>query len=328
MSVGLNGFLGIKQESAFGTQGTPATVYEDIISETIKSDNAILTPKTCNGQRALKRVLPGPYKANGDINLLANPEGVLPWLLKGLFGQVSTSDLGGGAYSHVFAPLNNSALPSFTIHVDRLAGAIDFVGSSVSSIEWTGNVDEEVKIAASVMTQKPIRVSKQVATINDLDPLVWADCTVTLNSVADTNIENLSIKISNDIEQVSTHNGTRFVKRNVAKDFSVEGSCQMEFNDEVQLQRFWGAASCTSPQRAVLTNVLQFKYVSLTQIGSSGQYYTMQWDVPMAIWTAGEATLTGPNDRLMQDLTFVAKTNGTYPVQFTLINSQASYPNP
>lgn len=327
MSIGLGADLMIKQETVYGTAVTP-DVAQDFISEGFaQSGEGVLMPKTCNGTRSLKVVLPGPYKIGGSLELLAKMEGVIPWLMKGLFGQVSTTDLTGGAYRHTFTPSNSSTPISFTVYVDKEAGQFLFPGTVVSGITIGASVEKEVTISADMMSQKVQSTTALEATYSDVRELIWSDAVVTLNGVSNLDVENMSFTISQDIEMVPTHNGTRFIKRAVSKGFNVSGEFNIEFNDMTEVRRLWGATDATSPQNTVLEGTLNVAWTSPDEIGSSGQYYALDLDFPAIFYTKGDPPVPAPDARIMQAIGFVAKLDSEagYDVRARITNGVASY---
>jgi len=148
-----------------------------------------------------------------------------------------------------------------------------------------------------------------------------------LNSAATTKMENMNFTLSNGVEAVATHNGTRFVEHMVSTTFDVTGSLNLEFNDLVQLRRFWGDAAATSPENTVLGNDLLIAWTTTDQIGSSGQYYTFELYIPEAVYSTGEPSVSSANDRIIQTLDFEGIEDGTlnYSARIRITNSESSY---
>ena len=326
MSTGLNGVLGIGQETTFGVNVDP-THFIDMKSEDLKGDEGMIKPDTCSGQRSRRRILPGPISLAGGFNILAQLDGFLGLALKGLFGQVTTIDLTGGAYKHKYTALNQSKLPSYTVYKDMLAEVWSISGFTFSEVTLDGKVGAEVDLAFKGVAKQQSIISRYSSTITypSSEPITWADASVTWAGAANTEFENMSLKINNDIEAVRTHNNSRFINRAVAKTFEVEGSFEVEYNDDMFRNPLWGSASNTTPQRSIYPVELKISYVSLEEISSSGQYYSLIITIPSTVLTAVEPVNSGPNNRIMMPMAFTAKTDGTKSIQVELINGDASY---
>jgi hypothetical protein len=331
MSGAALGHFGLKQETTYGVEATPPTVFHEIKSESIAADNNLIIPRYIGGVKGNKRVLPGSYTAEGSFELDATPEDAMGWILKGMCGSAVSTLVTTGVYSHLFTPGQSNDLPSFTIQVDAEAGCRNWRGCQFSSLDITMSPDELIAMVVGVIAQYDNEATAATPTYSTLDPFTAYDVAVTLNGVANTAMENLKLTFSNDVEGIKTLNNQRWIGRTTAKNLNVAGSFSMEFNDMDMLRRFWGSSVATQPLKCLDDSVLQIDIVSsCQQIGSTGHYYTLSIAIPSFYIATGAPNLTGADDRVMQEIAFVTKHDSVTgkSISFTLKNTQSGYPDP
>lgn len=325
--TGLLSVFGVAPETVYGTKVTPCTYFQDVLSNDLAGNSNVLTPWTCNGKRGLMWALQGPYTTLGGIKMLFQPSPILGLFLKSLMGAVVTTDLGGGAYQHVFTPLANSDLPSLTAYVDKIRAQFLYPGFKVGEMTFNMPYGKEAEIDVSGVAQKSEITTTQVSTLPTQQPLSWAHATISVNSSANIDVENAVIKVNNDIEPVGTLNGSRFIQYIVAKLFHVDVDFTIGYVDNAMLLKLWGNVAATEPTFTVYTNTITLKMESAEEIASSGEFYTVQFDIPNATITGDEPKVDGPGNRIMQPNKFIGRiaSNGDMPLTITLINDIASY---
>lgn len=331
MSIGILGVLGLAQELTYGTEITTPVAFGEFSNEKIDFDNGLITPALVGGVRGHKRVLPGAFKNSGTFALPATPEDLMGWILKGVFGQCDTTALGGGAYKHEFNALQSSKLPSFTLHMNRVAGAFNYTGVNFGGLNFSMKPNGLIDMTVDVSAQNVKEATPQTPTYTLLDPWTAYDAAVTLNNASDPMMEDLTWAIKNTSEGVYTLNNQRYIGKNVAKQFETTGSFKQEFDDMDSVRRIWGNAAATAPQPCIESNNLQIDIVSTCQeIGSSGYYYSLSFLWDLIYYSTGMPQITGPYDRVMMDVSFVTKYNPSTSrdMLVTLINSQSGYPDP
>jgi len=336
MSVAMAGHMGLKQETSFGTEAT-VDVFGEISNLDLSSDNALHIPRLIGGIRGNKRILPASLTASGSFNYLLFPEDLTGWIFKGIFGQVTTTDLGGGAYQHVFTPIDSGSLPSFTIQKDSEAGVFNYLGCVFDGFTMGITPDEIMEMSVNLQAQTVKEGAIQTPSYTTLDPFLPFHASVTLNSVANTSFENLEINITNALEPVMTLNNQRYVGKIVAHQFDCSGTFSLEFDDMDIMRLIWGHAAATAPRDYV--NVVDLTYnivmsdaydATYGKIGSSSYNYRCQFDFHEIVLRGGEPNLTGADDRIMQDVDFVTKysTTNSAMMTVTLVNGQSGYPDP
>lgn len=336
MSIAMSGHLGLKQETAFGVAAVP-NVFGEISSESLAMDYGLHIPRMIGGIRGNKRVLPATLKGSGGFTYLLTPEDLIGWILKGAFGSVTTTNLGLGAYQHVFKPQSGSILPSFTTQVDAEAGCFNFLGSCFSGFSISMTPEDLIEMSIDMIPQTIVEAVAATPTYTTLDPFTPQMITVTLNGASNTDIESLEINATNELEGVFTLNGQRYIGKNVAHQFDCGGRFEMEFGDMTMLRRIWGNSLATRPWDALTAGSLTIAIEMAENddatygiIGTSAYHYKVQFDFHSIYFRGGQPNLTAPDDRIMQDIEFVTKydTTNTAMMTVTLTNGQASYPDP
>lgn len=319
--------LGVAPETVYGTAVTPSTYFQDVLSDDLTGNSNVLTPWTCNGARGLKWALQGPFTAVGGIKMLFQPSPILGYLLKSLMGTVVTTDLGGGAYSHVFTPLASAALPSLTTYIDKITGVYLYPGFCAGDMTFNIPYGKEAEIDIAGVAQYEKETPQQVSTLPTQQPLAWNHFTLSVNGTPNTDIESAVIKVSNDQEPVGTLNGTRFIQYVVAKLFHVDIEFSLGFISTNEVKRLWGTDVATQPGFSIYTHTLAIGMTSHEEIGSSGYFYSLSFSVPNATITGDEPKIDGPGSRIMQPQKFIGRiaSNGDDPLTITLVNNVASY---
>ena len=334
MSVGMLGHLGIKQETSFGTEATPPTVFGEIKNESIAMDNNLLIPRYVGGIRGNKRILPGPLTAGGSFAFDLTPEDLMGWVLKGVFGQVTSTLIDTGIYSHVFTPIASSTLPSFTVQVDAEAGCQNWIGTNFSGFGLSLTPNALIECALNVISQRPKEAVAATPSYTSLDPFTPYQITITLNGSEDINFEDLSLDITNEYEAVATLNNQRYASKNVAKQFDCSGTFVQEFGDMDMRRRMWGASDATEPELCLDSGSLKIEIEQTCSNGEivvdSGVYYKLTLDFHEIYFNSAPANISGADDRIMQNVAFSTKYNAAVAAMMTvtLLNSQSGYPDP
>ncbi len=328
VASGFEGVLGIREQFDYDVAKTPSTYFMDMYDETLKGDNGIITKKTCQGKRSLTDVIIGPHTTVGGFKIPARPNGFMGLCLKGLFGQVVTTDLGGGAYQHVFEAVNSAEPLPFTVYVDRKNVVERYTGFVFGKLDINGPVNDSVDLQFDGLAQKPDIVAQQTSTFDLPRMFVWCDATITYRGVVNKDFEDLTISINNTASGIPTINGTRFIQRAIDSWFEVEASWNMGLYSADFLKQMWGDVAATSPTKTILENTFEIEYVSPEEIASSGEYYTFKIEIPAAILLGDEPVVTGADQRIMQPIRVVGKSDGTKSIKITLINAIPNYDSP
>ncbi len=330
MSIALSGLLSLKQETAYGVEATP-DVAAEIRSESISEDNNLITPQYISGKVGDTRVLAGPLSAGGGIELDMFPEGIFPWLLKGVFGQVTTTSPAAGVYQHVFTPRTGLSLPSFTTQVNALGGTTNWLGCRFGNFGVSISPAEMLSVTADIVAQYGKEGTSVYPTVSALDPFVATDAEVEWNDILNVDFENINFSLNNGLISVPTLNHARWAGKASATTFRAEGSFNLEFDNMAMVRQMWGADAATLPQACIEPQKLTIDVTSGCQeIGSTGYFYRTIWEFPEVFLKFAKRNLTGANDRVMVAVEWIARVSNSlgYAVKATVVNSVSGYPDP
>ena len=218
---GLFGHLGLTQEQTFGGEASSPAAYVKITDESIRMDSNLLKQDVVAGTRFPTLITPGKISASGDIGFFLEPEGALPWILKGLFGNAASGEVVSGVYDHVFEPVETSTLPSFSIQVNAGAACIDWLGCTVSNVTMAVDPAGPIRMNAGVISQRP-KESAEYASPSYSQVPQWnsRDAAFTLNGESNLKFEIfllISITISNRCLRSTGIAGVTGIMRNCSR---------------------------------------------------------------------------------------------------------------
>lgn len=329
MSIGYLGHMGIRQESAFGQEATPPEVYGEIFNESMTMDNRLIRPDTVNGSRFNKWVAPGPVSGRGGISTALVAEGLAPWLLKGLFGDVSSEAVAAGVYDHTFTPAQSAELPSFTVEVDYESACQNWIGSTVTGATISISPNDLVNLSVRMLSQRPRKTTANTPSYNEVRPFTGFETEFTLNGVENVSFESFSISVTNNVEQVWTLNGKRYPAKHVVKGFDIEGTIALEFSSDEERRRMWGSASAVEPQLSITPGSILMK-ATQNEDFTPGYARSITLDIPEIYYASAPANISAARDRIVQTVSFF----GNYSAgsgklaDIVLRNGESGYPNP
>lgn len=329
MSIGYLGHMGLKQESAFGTEASPPEVYGEIFNESIVMDNRLIRPDTVNGTRFKKWVVPGPVSGRGGISTGLVAEGLAPWLFKGLFGEVSSQVVAAGVYDHTFTPVQSTALPSFTFEVNYDSSCQNWIGSTVSGASLSVSPNDLINMNVTLLSQRPKKTTASTPSYPDLKPFTGFETEFTLNGIENISFESFNINIGNNVEAVWTLNGKRYPAKHVAKGFDIEGSVTLEFSSDAERRRLWGNVSANEPQLVVEPGSFLVTATESVEF-TPGYSRTFTLDIPEIYYASAPANISAARDRIVQTVSFFGNYNaasGKF-ADVVIRNGESGYPNP
>jgi len=304
----LGKWLGIADQTVFGTPVTPPTIFLDLASIDLKPEREIAEVVSSNiiGPQA---VAAGGYKITGDLELI--PNSVTPLkLLKYLFGTpTSTQDGSNPRWKHVYLP--SDVLKFGTLYkVDEsqpdLTNCLQYISSIVTECRLEAAVSAFVSLRLSVLGEKDAKVSiptlGTLSTIKQffsMDSKMYWDVTGTLE---ETNINAVSLTYTREIPDDFYAMNSAFLKGFLPGDAKVEGSADILWKDWVAYEKFWGAAS--GPINSPANCAMMFDFLG-PSLGGTGDYafHRMKWSLPALSLTGVGEPFEGRN-RVIQTVNF------------------------
>lgn len=320
MPLGSLAHIGIAKETTFGTPVT-ATDYVRFSSESITETIEQVKNDAHNGVFDEAPQFEGAHTVAGDITADVYPNGIGHFLRSSLGAPVTTT-LVSGAYQHVFTPVQsnfapNCALPPYTIEVNRdNASAWQYAGAVFGDLDFTFGIDKKImNCKASVIAKAAALITKTTPSFDTVDPFMWSQAVVTLNSVVNTNVSSVEIGVKNGLDGRPTLDGTKNINRimrNGKRTFPIK--LTVELQDLTEYNLF--IAQNEVPLSIVLTGPI-----------ITGSYnYTFQVDVSKFHFNAfpinvgGAGVITAVLDGWAE-----YDPAASYAAKFTLKNSKTSY---
>lgn len=238
VGLGLKGFLGIGQESSYGTAVARTNFFEindeDIAVEENKIESAALASV---GIRSTK-VKQGGISAGGSFSYDMQYAGA-ERLFKHVFGQISSSqpDVTSNptVWDHTFTIADE--LPTgLTVEVFRDTDNFTtepqksflYSGCLITSLNLSCTVDDLLKCSFQIMGKDEGRAAKSTPSYNSSELAVYHQGTLKWNN-HDVEVENFSIDINNALE-ARPKLGSRFTRQpKRSGKLSVSGSFVAEF---------------------------------------------------------------------------------------------------
>jgi hypothetical protein len=330
MTIGFLGYLGLKQESEYGAEATPPDVFGDISGESFRMDNGLLRPATANGTRFARRTYPGAVTASGGMTLDMKPEGITPWLLKGLFGRVESELVEEGVYEHKFTPTQSPELPSFTMQVGHGEGrCANWLGCAVDSATISISPGGTLEMDARMTAQRPVAAATSEPFYASAGAWVAADVEFTFNGVGRLDFEDFRLEINNNVEAARTLNGERWASGQNARGFEASGTARFALRSDADTRMMWGGADAATPGKSLAPGSLSIAIVHRDAI--SGEHkYSLTINLPEIYYAAAEANISPAGEMITQTVAFVASPDPATGkmIEAALRNGETGYPDP
>lgn len=197
MSGFTNRYVGIVEESTYGTDPGSGYNFGEVDDESIKHNYDVLQRTDMSRYGAAKSNTGKEY-SEGDINMAAINDGFTGKILTGLFPTDTVGTIASGLYPHTFTEAGTDR--SFTLKVGREEKEHTYTGSVVDSLSVSANLNEYAMVSASFMGKAEgslAAIGASSPAFNTNDPLYFADAKVFING--DSTASNLVKSISFDI---------------------------------------------------------------------------------------------------------------------------------
>lgn len=303
-------YLIIGKETTFGTESVSkdATLDPENINLDPAGDDVIFY----EGASGLDRqVEAGQYSTKGDFTFPVDKE-TIGHFIKLALGKNGYSVTGTASpYTHTFVPAQDPMMDTFTAFVGKDNFEHKFISNAISSMELSvSNGILSAKFATVGQKDAP---SGTMQTPTFLDTPIYAahNTIVTIDGVS-ANVESLTLTISTGAENAFKL-GSRYPYRINRGALSVTADFGLVFDDNTQLQKYWGGAN--GPQESII------EFPVVINVGSD-----LDITLPAAVYTSVTQPVSG-RGIIKQTAKLRAKlaADGTGPIQFDLTNDKPTY---
>lgn len=321
MPLGSLSHIGLAKETTFGTPAA-ATDYVRFASETINENYEQVKSDINNAVVDEAPYYTGLQTVAGDVTFDVYPNIVGNFMRSALGAPVSTIQGAGPAYQHVFTPTQanfatNCALPPYTLEVNRdLTQAFQYPGAVVNELDFNFGVDKKIMTCkAGILAKSRALITKTTPSFDVQNAFTWQQASVTLNSVANTNVTSVEIGVKNELDARPALDGTTYINRimrNGKRSFPIK--LAIELLDLTEYNLFVAQNEVPLTIKLVGANI------------ASTYNYTFQVDMnkfnfnAFPINVSGSGVITAVLDGWAQYDPSVS-----YAAKFTLINTKTAY---
>lgn len=309
-NIGRRGALGIGIEAEAAGTTTTIKHFLPYLSCDLIERHTPIADNSAKGVRDEQGANPveGKKWGEGSVEVVLDPTTAPYWF--GLVMGGISSTLSGTLYIHTITRKADNAPLTATIYRDRVVDEVKFPYSTVENLELNF-ADDVAKITANIMSRYPIAEGDTPAYV-DLELYTFKNAYVELTNGVTTSelkVRELTLNIGNNSEMVYAPNSND-VDRVVNKNFNVNGSIVIDFENETQKSAF--------------TNLTK-QAVSIVFVGNAGgETGKITIDIPQ--FRVDNYTPDTPNDDIQKEtIDFVGEYDGTKSIEIEVKNETASY---
>jgi hypothetical protein len=256
-------YLGIADETVFGTAVTPPTTFLDVKSITLHPEREFISAPSMiySGPTYMA---PAQYKCVGDIALWASADNLMK-LFYHMFGGTPTSaqDALTGNYSHIFTPSDTLKFGTYYKVPSICAvttSAHQFISCIPTSMRIEARTGDPVSATFSMLGQKDAKVAvTALGTVSTVRPFFAIDGKIYADQPAQgaelANIDSISLTYSRKIPDDAYAMTDYLLKCFVPGEGTLEGEMDMLFSDWDAHGYFWSGVKTDSAPIQAPTSV-------------------------------------------------------------------------
>ena len=292
---GMNGYIGLALESAWGTAENTPTDYVEALSESLS-----LTQERFEVRNIINRFtepddMRGTQSVAGDIVFAAHPESV-GHFLNGALGTVAVSSLNTNLALSSFTVTAsdngaNNPLPPYTFEIFRdITSAQQYSGGQISALAFSGQPNQDLRCSASIFGKSTTNKATTSPSFpsSPIDPFAFDTASISIAGNATALVEAFTLTINNNFEPVFSNNNSREaakIRRTNNTQVGITGT--LAFEDIVDYERF--------------VNETEFEWKAHYFRANS---FSLLFDLPRVIYTAFP---TGIDGRGRQTVSFTGR---------------------
>jgi hypothetical protein len=303
------GYVGLGIESTYGT-GVDPQVFVDATSDGFSLDNQPEFQNTTRSQATHKGEA-GAFSDEGSVDLPANPENGMGYLLAAVMGAETTNvidpdnDSTDEVGEHVFTP--SDTLPSLSAEVDRDTDVVRHVGGGVDTFELSHTAEEMLTASADIIAKepdpKPYESSTQpTPTYSDLRNFRWNDITLSVNGTnRDTDIQEATFTVERNLS--TNFRGERTLSKIEQGERVFSITATLDFEDRDLFNQFLGAADASGVQDQLAEIGIDGTWTTPETIADTSTGYALRWNQPRNVINTHEANID-QNSAVAEDVEF------------------------
>jgi hypothetical protein len=268
-------YLGIEDESTFGTPVTPPTVFLDVEKIGLHAERNEVSAQGMTPLGPLA-TMPGEYKITGDIVMAPSSVNIMKFL-KYLVGDATTTDDASSHYKHVFDPESTLYFGTMYKGLEFCAGTaadmLQYTSTICISSRWELARGAPAKVTFGMFGQKDAKVTAiAMGTLSTVRPFFSLDATLYWD-IAEaeeiTNIDSISFNFNRSVADDAYAMNDPFLKCFLGGAPEANGEMDVIFNNWDAYENFWGATSGPVAQPANVALVIELTGPSL---GGAGEF--------------------------------------------------------
>jgi len=278
-------YLGLADETVFGTPVTPPTTFLDCLSIGLHPEREIVEVES-SALIGNPASMAAASKVVGDIEIIPSSENIAK-LLKFLFGSPDTSQDGVETrYTHEYLPSDTLKYGTYykvdSIQPDGL-NCLQIASVIPTEVRLEAALNAPVSMTFSHLGQKEAKVSlptlgtiPSIRQFFSLEGKVYWDIAQTEE---ETNIDSVSLTYRRAIPDDFYVMNDSFLQGFIPGMASIEGSLDILFKSWDAYEKFWGQASGPKEKPDYAALDVDFKGAAL---GGTGEYefHRMRWQLP------------------------------------------------
>jgi hypothetical protein len=302
-------YLGIVDETVFGTAVTPPTNFLDVKSIGLHPEREFVAAPSMiySGPTYMA---PAQYKCIGDIALWASADNLIK-LFKHMFGGTPVSAADGTAYTHIFIPSDTLKFGTYYKVPSVCAvttSAHQFISCIPTSMRIEARTGDPVSATFSMLGQKDAKVTVTalgaVSTVRPffaIDGLLYWDIA---KAVPIANVDSISLTYSRKIADDAYAMTDYLLKCFVPGEGTLEGEMDIMFTDWDAQGYFWsGVSSASAPIQSPVAMALDLILSGDASGGTAYTAYTCRLQCPKIVVTSVDAPIELRN-KIMQTVSF------------------------
>ena len=302
-------WLGIADETVFGTPVTPPTVFIDCASIDLHPERVPASVVTTNLIGPSTTAI-GQYNIRGEVEVIPNSFNIAK-LLKFLLGTPTSVNDGGGRWKHTYLPSDTLKWGTMYKVDDQWpdgTNALQYISTICTSMRLEAALNAFVSTRFGLLGLKDAKVAKPtVGTFNatdqffSLDGKMYWDITGTLE---ETNIAAVSLTYTREIPDDFLSMNEAFLRGFIPGNASVEGSVDLIFANWLAYEKFWGGSS--GPAISPLPAAMMFDFTGAV-LGGTGDYdyHRLKIKLPAVTLPSINEPVEG-RDKIIQTVNFQA----------------------